>query len=122
MNFTYCPSCGSKHAVEQVSNTEYHYRQCNWRYWNNPKTAIAALFLKPNGTFLAGKRGREPKKGLYDLPGGFLDYKALSFINSKQFAVHYSGLADKLAEHHRTQPAVANPTANSYNKTNAIIF
>lgn len=41
--------------------------------WNNPKSAVALLVLK-DGRFLAAKRGIEPRKGSYDLPGGFVNY------------------------------------------------
>lgn len=73
MNFTYCPSCGRKGSVQKRDATNYECDECGWHFWNNAKAAVAIFFLR-EGQFLAAKRGREPNKGKYDAPGGFVDY------------------------------------------------
>lgn len=73
MNFSYCPTCGRKNTVEQQDATNYECANCGWHFWNNAKAAVALIFLKDN-LMLFGKRGIEPKKGLYDVPGGFVDF------------------------------------------------
>jgi ADP-ribose pyrophosphatase YjhB (NUDIX family) len=78
MTFTYCPSCGHQ-TVVQDDYTNYHCDSCKWRYWNNPRGAVAVAFLR-NDEVLVSKRGIEPNKGLYDLPGGFLEYAEDPYI------------------------------------------
>ena len=73
MNFNYCPNCGQQASVQRFDDTNYECTNCQWHYWNNPKTAVGVVFLK-DGQMLVSERGRDPKKGMYDFPGGFLDY------------------------------------------------
>jgi 8-oxo-dGTP diphosphatase len=48
-----CPACGS-------------------RYWANSAPAVQGLLVR-DGRVLIGKRRLEPRKGKWDLPGGFLE-------------------------------------------------
>lgn len=73
MNFNYCPSCGHKGTVKKQDNTNYECRDCGWHFWNNAKTCTAIAFVR-DGKLLVAKRDREPNKGKYELPGGFVDY------------------------------------------------
>ncbi|HWT55533.1 MAG TPA: NUDIX domain-containing protein [Candidatus Microsaccharimonas sp.] len=43
-------------------------------FYNNPSAAVAVILLNDAGEVLFAKRAREPAKGKYDLPGGFVDY------------------------------------------------
>ncbi len=73
MNFEYCPSCGQRSTVEKQDNTNYECRNCHWHFWNNAKTAVAVVIIK-DGKLLVSKRAEEPHKGMYDLPGGFVEF------------------------------------------------
>jgi len=67
----FCGGCGS----EQLSfdgQKEHRCQQCGWIYFGNPAAAAAAL-LWHDGELLMVRRGRDPGKGLLDLPGGFVD-------------------------------------------------
>ena len=73
MKFTHCPSCGEKDSVEQLNPTDYQCSKCQTKFWNNPRGASAAVFLKDN-QILVAKRGIEPDLGKYELPGGFVNF------------------------------------------------
>jgi len=73
MNFKFCPNCGTKGSVEQQNLTDYECTNCKWHYWNNPRACTAIAFIKDDKVLVA-KRGIEPNKGKYDLPGGFLEF------------------------------------------------
>lgn len=45
---------------------------CRHVDWGNPKPAVGALVVR-DGKVLLSRRAREPQKGMWDLPGGFLD-------------------------------------------------
>lgn len=71
--FNYCPDCGQKGTVTTKDETTYTCSACDWVTWNNAKATVALLFVK-DGKLLVSKRAIEPKKGYYDLPGGFIDF------------------------------------------------
>jgi ADP-ribose pyrophosphatase YjhB (NUDIX family) len=70
MNISYCLECAK--PLNQQTITQYDCENGH-SFWNNPKTAVAVVILK-EGKILVSKRGREPAKDTYDLPGGFLEY------------------------------------------------
>jgi ADP-ribose pyrophosphatase YjhB (NUDIX family) len=73
MKFDYCPSCGHKGTVQKFDDTNYECSNCKWHFWNNTKACMALVFIK-DGQALFARRGREPFKGKYDFPGGFVDF------------------------------------------------
>jgi ADP-ribose pyrophosphatase YjhB (NUDIX family) len=71
--FHYCPKCGHEGTVQTSDDTAYKCTDCGWQFWNNPRAAVSLVFVK-DGKMLVSKRAIEPKKGYYDLPGGFVDF------------------------------------------------
>jgi mutator protein MutT len=70
--FKYCPKCGSKHF--DVNNEKSKKcDNCGFVYYQNPSAATAAFILNERGELLVERRGKEPAKGMLDLPGGFVD-------------------------------------------------
>lgn len=67
----HCGDCGSK-QLSFDGQKEHRCQQCGWVYFGNPAAAAAAL-LWHDGELLMVRRGRNPGKGLLDLPGGFVD-------------------------------------------------
>lgn len=47
-------------------------QQCNFVFYQNPKTTAGVIIVK-NGRVLLGKKASGPKKGLWNIPGGFLE-------------------------------------------------
>ena len=68
--FDYCPSCAAK-LGERGDEDQRECPSCG-RVWypNSAPTAGAAIYR--DGRVLITKRGMEPYKGRFDLPGGFL--------------------------------------------------
>jgi ADP-ribose pyrophosphatase YjhB (NUDIX family) len=46
---------------------------CGFLYYHNCAAAVAAIIETPSG-IVTVRRASEPKKGFYDLPGGFVHY------------------------------------------------
>lgn len=70
--FKYCPKCGSKHF--DVNNEKSRKcDNCGFVYYQNPSAATAAFILNERGELLVERRGKEPAKGMLDLPGGFVN-------------------------------------------------
>jgi len=72
MKLNFCPECAA--PLTKKTNTEYICANGH-PYWNNAKASVALAFVK-DGQLLINQRGRksDPNYGLYDLPGGFVDY------------------------------------------------
>lgn len=70
--FKYCPQCGSAHFEENNEKSK-RCADCGFVYYFNPSAATVAFILNQKEELLVCRRGKEPAKGTFDLPGGFLD-------------------------------------------------
>lgn len=70
--FTFCPKCGSKGFAFNGEKV-FSCKTCGLEYYMNPAPAVAAILQYPDGRIVLAHRKREPKKGMLDLPGGFVD-------------------------------------------------
>ncbi len=70
-SFNFCPKCGG----EFVDNNFKCKRctKCGFIYYFNPSSAVAAIIKNSKGEILVSTRAHEPAKGMFDLPGGFVD-------------------------------------------------
>ena len=71
-NFKFCPQCG-KTALSEPRKNALRCDGCGFVYFHNCAAAAAAVIETGKGIILT-VRAEEPKKGGYDLPGGFVDY------------------------------------------------
>ncbi len=76
-SFIACPMCQSK-AIEYQEKTKWKCNDCGFTLYNNIATAVGLIIVFENPqncekSILCIKRGREPRKGYYALPGGFVD-------------------------------------------------
>ncbi len=70
--FQYCPKCGQK-GFEMISEKQFHCKKCDLPLYINQSSTVVAIIMNNNGEVMLAKRGREPEKGKWDLPGGFVD-------------------------------------------------
>ncbi len=68
--FKYCPRCGNGLKARDIL---LECESCGLHYYLNPKPGTTAVLKNETGEYLLVRRAREPKKGLWDLPGGFLE-------------------------------------------------
>ncbi len=78
MKYRYCPQCGVefiKGEQERFDNDQKNIscKECPFVFYNNPSPAVSAIIRNDKGEVLLTKRGIEPFKGCWDLPGGFID-------------------------------------------------
>jgi NAD+ diphosphatase len=68
----YCPKCGAA-ALKPASPKLFRCGECGFELYINNAAAVAAIIPDERGRLLITTRGKEPKKGMWDLPGGFVD-------------------------------------------------
>lgn len=70
--FLYCPECGSsRFEVHNIKSKKC--ADCGFVYYFNPSSATVALILNEKNELLVCRRAKEPARGTFDLPGGFVD-------------------------------------------------
>lgn len=70
MSRVFCYLCATR--LDQKSNTTWWCPSCKYTQYENPKLGVE-LILSHQGSVLACERGRDPYKGTFDMPGGFVE-------------------------------------------------
>lgn len=81
LGFIYCPKCSSGNLVNR-DNKSISCKDCDYIFYQNNASAVAVVIRHENKIVLV-KRARNPKKGMLDFPGGFVDP-----LESLEDAVH----------------------------------
>jgi NAD+ diphosphatase len=68
----FCPKCGSSNFPAHADRS-FKCGDCGFHFYINAAAAVAALIVNEKGELLLTRRAVEPKKGMLDLPGGFVD-------------------------------------------------
>jgi ADP-ribose pyrophosphatase YjhB (NUDIX family) len=67
----FCPRCG--HVFSPVPPQLLRCRTCHLEWFINPRPCNAIIIANDRGEILLTKRAHNPAKGLWDLPGGFVN-------------------------------------------------
>ncbi|QJR82289.1 NUDIX domain-containing protein [Alteromonas pelagimontana] len=70
--FNFCPQCRSAN-ISTINGSEYRCPDCGFVYYHNTASAVAGIITCDNA-MLVTQRARNPGKGMFDLPGGFVDH------------------------------------------------
>lgn len=70
--FQQCPQCGED-AIEFHEDGALRCPDCEFTFFINPAPTSTAIITNTEGQILLVKRARDPQKGMWDLPGGFID-------------------------------------------------
>jgi ADP-ribose pyrophosphatase YjhB (NUDIX family) len=71
--YIYCPQCAAALVERQMERRRLPAcPQCSFIDWRNAKPCAGALVMR-DGKLLLVKRGIEPYKGCWDIPGGFME-------------------------------------------------
>lgn len=70
--FQFCPRCGSGFFIQNTPKSKL-CKDCNFEMYVNASAAVALFILNSENQLLVCKRAKDPAKGTFDLPGGFVD-------------------------------------------------
>lgn len=73
--YSFCPYCAGEvvsQYVERGGKKREVCTSCGWVFYRNSKPCVGALVID-GGKVLLVRRTREPFKGYWDIPGGFLE-------------------------------------------------
>lgn len=70
--FLFCPKCGSENFIENNTKSK-KCLNCRFTYYFNSSAAVVAVIENEKGEILVARRAKDPAKGTFDLPGGFID-------------------------------------------------
>lgn len=73
-SFRFCPKCGTIMAVASEGDRDrLACPKCRYIYYRNPVPACGAI-VERDGRILLVRRAFEPKKGMWSIPAGFMEY------------------------------------------------
>lgn len=67
----FCPHCGD--LAKKPGKHPFVCEACHFTHFFAPVSAVGAIATDPDGQVLLLVRARDPGKGMYGLPGGFID-------------------------------------------------
>ncbi len=72
--FVYCPLCAGALVDRQIECAQRLVcTECGWIHYRNPIPVVVAVALNGGGQVLLVRRGVEPARGSWALPGGFIE-------------------------------------------------
>lgn len=71
--FKHCPQCGAAITLSE-SSPRLECSGCGFTFYFNPTVAAAGVLHTLKGEIALLVRAREPKRGHFGLPGGFVDF------------------------------------------------
>ena len=72
--WNYCAICGGKLIeADDGESLRPHCEPCNRFYYSNPVPAACCFLTNTKGELLLVQRSVEPRRGLWTLPGGFVE-------------------------------------------------
>lgn len=69
--YQFCPRCGARNGTP--GSVPFRCGECGFTAWFGPVAAVGGLILNAANELLLVRRAREPGKGKWGLPGGFVD-------------------------------------------------
>ncbi len=74
IDLKYCTKCGNQLEKRIIQENERLYcLHCDTTYYDNPTPSVSVVARNNKGQLLLVKRKKEPQKGFWALPGGFID-------------------------------------------------
>jgi len=71
-DFKVCPICGGS-KINNINNRKWLCPDCGFDLYNNVAAAVGVVIADGNGNILLERRAKDPRRGFFAFPGGFVD-------------------------------------------------
>ncbi|PIS42711.1 MAG: NUDIX hydrolase [Candidatus Kerfeldbacteria bacterium CG08_land_8_20_14_0_20_40_16] len=72
--FRFCPQCAGRLTAKKIDHLPRQVcKDCGFIFYQNSKPTASAIITDSKGQLLLVRRKMNPRKGYWDLPGGFLE-------------------------------------------------
>ena len=96
IRYKYCPICATPLKNRNIENKDrLACTKCNWINYLNPLPVVVCLVANRKKELLLIKRGVEPCKGYWALPGGFIEINETPEQAGERELFEETGLKDK---------------------------
>lgn len=113
-NYKFCPKCG-KYLVNKFIKQEQTERlvceNCNFIFYINPIPAVAVILMN-NQQIVLVKRKYEPRKGMWSLPAGFMEFGETTEQTAVREAKEETNLDIKVTDLFGVFPGFDDPRVN----------
>ncbi len=73
MDYKYCPKCANR--LTKKAENLFVCKNCGFHLYENPRPTNGLIAENDKGEILLVKRLHDPKKGYWDVAGGFVDFE-----------------------------------------------
>ncbi len=73
MRFTFCPRCRAK--LTETTSRHLACKKCGFDFYINPGPTASVIIENAKGEILLVKRKYAPRKGYWDIAGGFIEFR-----------------------------------------------
>ncbi len=113
IDFNHCPKCSG--TFQKQSENVLECTECFFHYYVSPKPCNAVIIENDEGEILLVKRKREPQKGWWDLPGGFIDLDETAEESVQREAMEELNISLKNIRYFASSPDVYHYEGIEYN-------
>lgn len=74
LNYAFCPFCSNTLVFREEEGRKRAYcKNCNWTHYPHASVAVAGVVRRGNSVLLV-RRARDPFKGYWCIPAGFMEF------------------------------------------------
>ncbi len=112
MIYKFCPDCGGK--CERKNAKTYQCQICLKMWFDQPRVSVDCIVVNQRNELLFTVRAKNPKKGTYTVPGGFVDHNENALQTVIRETLEETGATISDIKYFNTYPVMYTYQSNEY--------